>query len=394
MRPTDIFELTSTQEAYLNSWMQRVSRSFALVVPWLEAPLNHYLATAYLLCRVVDNIEDCTQPAEWKKQCFAEAAFLLAEPQSAAEILTGWQQERWPGLTPDEQQMMNVSDGETLWHIYGSIPAESRQIIQRWVLEMIEGMSRLDAPEREPHFVERQGVQVLARETDYSQYCYVVAGTVGYMSTELVIQQYGLGDGLAERLLASCEACGRGLQKTNIVKDFAKDLRRGISYLPDEWLQEIDSAPLSLQGAPPAWSWKIVNNVLEELQEATDYLVALPYTAAGYRMASLMSLLPAYQTLLLAAQQHSTLFTPDHRVKIPRQTMIQCIQDGQTMVTDNKAVLAYSKRLEQAVKATFRSVPVNGGCVQDYWKAQGGIGGGTPPPPGPHKMSDTSANGR
>jgi len=226
---------------------------------------------------------------------------------------------------------------------------------------MVEGMSRLDAPERAPHFVERQGVQVLARETDYNQYCYVVAGTVGYMSTELVIQQYGLGDGLAERLLASCEACGRGLQKTNIVKDFAKDLGRGISYLPDQWLQEVDFAPLSLRGAPPAWSWKIINNVLEELQEATDYLVTLPYEAGGYRMASLMSLLPAYQTILLAAQQQSNLFTPNHHVKISRQTMMQAIQEAQTMVTDNGAVLAYSRRLEQEVRATFQSMPVNGG---------------------------------
>jgi len=293
LRPTGIFEPDSMQVAYLNNWMQKVSRSFALLVPWLEPPLNHYLATAYLICRVVDNIEDCSHPTEWKNRRFAEATQLLAEPELAAEVLTGWQKENWPGLTPEEQQMMSLAGGEMLWQIYGSIPPESRQIIRRWVGEMVEGMSRLDAPEQAPHFVERQGVQVLAREQDYNRYCYVVAGTVGYMSTELVIQQYGFTNGVAERLLAGCEACGRGLQKTNIVKDFAKDLKRGISYLPDKWLQEVDFAPLLLQGAPPAWSRKIINNVLSELQEASDYLVTLPYEATGYRMASLMSLLPA-----------------------------------------------------------------------------------------------------
>lgn len=39
-------ELTAAQEAYLATWMEKTSRSFALLVPWLEEPLNDYLATA------------------------------------------------------------------------------------------------------------------------------------------------------------------------------------------------------------------------------------------------------------------------------------------------------------------------------------------------------------
>ena len=49
------FELTSAQQWYLDTFMNKVSRSFAVVVACLEAPLNHVMATAYLLCRVVDN---------------------------------------------------------------------------------------------------------------------------------------------------------------------------------------------------------------------------------------------------------------------------------------------------------------------------------------------------
>jgi phytoene/squalene synthetase len=63
----DTFEPTVAQQTYLEQKLGDVSRSFALVVPFLEAPLQHYLATAYLLCRVLDNIEDCGQSAEWKK---------------------------------------------------------------------------------------------------------------------------------------------------------------------------------------------------------------------------------------------------------------------------------------------------------------------------------------
>jgi hypothetical protein len=77
-------------------------------------------------------------------------------------------------------------------------------------------------------------------------------------------------------------------------------------------------------------------------------------------MACLMSFLPAYQTLLLAAQQQTNLFTANHHVKISRQTMARCVQDSHSMVMDNQAVLGYSQRLERAIKVTFRSLPVNG----------------------------------
>ena len=333
--------------------MQKVSRSFALVVPWVETPLNHYLAIAYLLCRVADNIEDCLQPIPWKRKRFAEMEHLLAEPERTPEILTAWQNETWLGLTAEEQRMMSLAGGQPLWQVYGDIPPASRRIIQHWVLEMATGMSHLDVPHKAPVFANRGGVQVLVEESDYNHYCYIVAGTVGHLATELVIDYFSVSDQAAERLLSTCEACGRALQKTNIVKDFAKDLKRGVSYLPERWLAEADYAPLALQGAPPIWSRKVLDNVLQELRQSTDYILALPYHATGYRMASLLCLLPAYQTILLAAQRQETLFTSLHQVKISRPTMARCLEDAQRLLTDNQAILDYGQQINQAVEAVF-----------------------------------------
>ena len=83
------------------------------------------------------------------------------------------------------------------------------------------------------------------------------------MATELVVDHYGLAEDVAIRLSASCKACGRGLQKTNILKDFAEDLGGGIYYLPYTWHQEADFAPLSLAGAPMQWKKKVIDNGLE-----------------------------------------------------------------------------------------------------------------------------------
>ncbi len=115
---------------------------------------------------------------------------------------------------------------------------------------------QFDDPESPPRIVKHNAVSILADISDYNQYCYYVAGTVGYMATEIVAQHYGFSSEVTLALTASAEACGRSLQKTNIIKDYPSDLQRGISYLPATWLEEVGFAPLSLQGAATAWKHK------------------------------------------------------------------------------------------------------------------------------------------
>ena len=43
---------------YESRILEKVSRSFALTIPQLPLPLNQPVANAYLLCRIVDTIED------------------------------------------------------------------------------------------------------------------------------------------------------------------------------------------------------------------------------------------------------------------------------------------------------------------------------------------------
>jgi farnesyl-diphosphate farnesyltransferase len=349
----ETLELTRTEAEYLADTMQRVSRSFALVVPNLEEPLNHFVGVAYLLCRVADNIEDCTQPFAWKQRRFQEFHELVDDPSAAPTILAAWDRERWPGLTQDEEAMMGSSGGLNLWQVYARIPGNSRACIRRWVSEMADGMLRIEDPGQRPKFEARGNLRMLEDEADYNEYCYYVAGTVGHMATELVAIYYGLDREAGIKLVATCEACGRGLQKTNIIKDFAKDLERGVSYLPYAWHREAGFTPLSLTGAPEWWKQKVIEDVLRELHTSTEYVLALPYSAIGYRMASLMCLLPAYQTLLAAANHHETLFTPEHSARMSRPAMVQCGWNARQMLGDNGAVLSYSRRLEAEIRSAM-----------------------------------------
>jgi farnesyl-diphosphate farnesyltransferase len=345
--------LSAAEGDYLETWMNKVSRTFAVVVATLEEPLRHYLAVAYLICRVIDNVEDCKSSPAWKDLRFQEISQLLDRPALAKSTLSIWDSVNWPGISADQRQIMTSSDGFPLWQIYARLPDNVRSIISHWAIEMTQGMSHLEDPGTPPKIVRWNDIQILETESDYDRYCYIVAGTVGRMATELVILQYSLSGEVAHKLLQDCEGCGRSLQKTNIVKDFREDVVRGFCYLPDKWMSEVSHLPLRLQGATPDWSLKVLVNVLTELQSATDYLLALPYEAADYRMASLLCLLPAYQTILMAAQQREHLFTDQHPQKISYAVFGQCIQDAQAMLTDNTAVWEYSQKLTRSVYAQF-----------------------------------------
>jgi farnesyl-diphosphate farnesyltransferase len=355
---TNIFTHLPLQRTYVTVAMNKVSRSFALVVPWLEEPLQEQIATAYLLCRTLDNIEDCGQPLAFQKERFAEFKHLLAEPSHAPLVLRKWESYSWPGLTADEAALMTLEEGLPLWLIFATFPDPVRATCRHWISMMAAGMEAMLDPAQTTLLSLHGDVRLLSTVDAYNEYCYHVAGTVGGLGTELVIAHYGLTGSVAERLLAGSSACGRALQKTNIVKDFLEDLERGVCYLPDEWLRDISHRPLTLAGAPLEWSHSVLQDVLGELRDATDYVRNIPTEAMGYRIASLVCLLPAYQTMVSAAQRVSRLFTTEHQIKISREMMARCLHEAVSLAPDNEAIAEHCRQLEQVVYTTFWAEPV------------------------------------
>jgi farnesyl-diphosphate farnesyltransferase len=354
----NIFTLLPLQRTYLTVAMNKVSRSFALVVPWLEEPLQEQMAAAYLLCRTLDNIEDCGQPLAWQRERFAEFANLLAEPTQAPALLHQWGKYSWPGLTADEMALMTLDEGLPLWLIYASFPDDVRSVCRHWISLMAAGMESILDTYHSTTVTWHGDIRLQTTVGAYNEYCYHVAGTVGGLGTELVIAHYGLEGNIGERLLDGSTACGRALQKTNIVKDFVEDLERGVCYLPDEWLRLVDYQPLTLAGAPIEWSHLVMQDVLNELRDATEYVRNIPTEAMGYRIASLVCLLPAYQTMLSAAQRLPRLFTKDHQIKISREMMAQCLHSAVSIAPDNDAITEYCEELERAISAHFWAEPV------------------------------------
>jgi len=181
MEAKNSLRISKEQNAYLDEMMQGVSRSFALVAPSIEPQLSSYMATAYLICRVVDNIEDTHESFGWQQVRFAEFTELLDHPDQAERILSGWDRLDWPGLTDAEKEMMTIKNGLMLWQIFTQTPEPYRQSIQRWAAVMAIGMERSNNPYTSNYFFGHGDFRLPRLESDYDLYCFYVAGTVGRM---------------------------------------------------------------------------------------------------------------------------------------------------------------------------------------------------------------------
>lgn len=358
MTPT--WTIGTEEQAYISSALQAVSRSFALVIPMLEAPLDSSVGVAYLLCRVADNIEDCTELFSWKQERFVEFKRILHAPHTASTVLKEWSAHPWPGLTDDERDLMGREGGLLLWQLLASMPASHRSTIARWAEEMAVGMERFLAPAPNDLVAVHQNTRILRESETLDLYCYYVAGTVGHMCTELVVEHYHLDEAAIPILNHHCEAFGRALQKTNIFKDFWKDLQRGVSYLPVSWMQQVEGAPLFGEGAPRLWVREVIAHIWSELDLAVDYVLALPYEATGYRQFCLRAILPGYETLMWSLSMLDELFTSRHHIKISRARMMECLQWASDMDTNNARLLEYRDQRRRERDELLQLTPVLG----------------------------------
>ena len=147
-----------------------VSRTFSLSIRLLPGDLGAAVRCAYLLCRIADTIEDEPQlPAEDKASLLRRASDVLRRsPQPRASSRRARRTHHREGGAPASRRTTPISSSSRI--------ARSRQRhaqhVRHWVREMIAGMRKFVLAY--PH-----GVRIQTLD-EYKEYCYYVAGTVGY----------------------------------------------------------------------------------------------------------------------------------------------------------------------------------------------------------------------
>lgn len=211
----------------LDSLLTRTSRTFALAIPTLPTPPRREVSVAYLLFRIADTFEDAVNwPRADRLRALAAFAELLRSPNGdlAKELATAWVVAR-----PCEQEgyLTLLRETPAMLRELAAFTPRRREIIIRHTLRTIAGMASFVSGARE------DGSLALDSEADLRRYCYVVAGIVGELLTELFLDTNPDLEAVAPALHANAVAFGEGLQLVNILKDSEVDASEGRSFIPE-----------------------------------------------------------------------------------------------------------------------------------------------------------------
>lgn len=206
----------------------KTSRTFALSIPHLPEPTRREVTLAYLLFRIADTFEDAaTWPRERRREALEQFGRLLEAPapEEAARFAALWS-ETVPCAQPGYRELL-VRMPAVLDATY-ALGAQASELVRGYTLRTVLGMA---------DFVDRmtdRGELVLSDLDDLRRYCYVVAGLVGELLTELLLLDRPELQAVADPLRSRSRDFGEGLQLVNILKDAAGDAIEGRTYLPPD----------------------------------------------------------------------------------------------------------------------------------------------------------------
>jgi farnesyl-diphosphate farnesyltransferase len=325
-------ETGSDAAAFSRAILPAVSRTFALSIRFLPGELGAAVRCAYLICRIADTIEDAPSiDAARKAALFDDLSAAFDDPPRAARVAA--QAGDLPG---DKAHVELVRRADLVFDVYRDLPSATRLHVRRWIREMIAGMRKFVLA-----YPTGIRIQTLA---EYREYCYYVAGTVGYLVTDLwrehsssiSVRRY---DALRSRCVAFAEA----LQTINVLRDIARDARHENSiYIPDELLRAHGSAhatildPAHGPGNGAALS-ALVQLAWRDLEEARTYLLTLPRRAVAIRFSCALPLLFAYATLRDLTRVPGALLRHDG-VKISRGEVKSLLLAGALAAMSNRAL--------------------------------------------------------
>ena len=299
-----------------------VSRTFALTIPQLPEGLAKPVANAYLLCRIVDTIEDEVSLSSAQKRQFSRQFIAVVEgdepPERLADALAPLLSEQT--LAAEHELIRLIPRVIGITH---SFDPPQREALNQCVAIM--GVGMVEFQDRDL----RHGVDDMG---EMDRYCYYVAGVVGEMLTRLFCHYSPAVNAQRDLMMKLAVSFGQGLQMTNILKDLWDDHARGVCWLPrsvftakgfnlDE-LRPGHNNPHFAEGFQ-----QLIGIAHAHLRNALEYTLRIPPHETGMREFCLWAL--GMAILTLRKINANLYFSESAQVKISRR--------------DVKAVIATSR---------------------------------------------------
>jgi farnesyl-diphosphate farnesyltransferase len=272
--------VVETDLAFCERLLPEVSRTFAVSIQNLSTELRTAVCIAYLLCRIVDTVEDDPRlPADSRWPLFDafDATLSSAAKGSASFEFEDLAKRAALGVGAEFELCLNSG---AVFRAYAAQPANVREIIAPRLLQMSHGMRG---------YCERAALEGRLRIRDLPDlelYCYYVAGTVGELLSDLFLCACPLEPNRRAELIARAVRFGLGLQLVNILKDVAEDSERGACYLPQSYA-DAEGLELSRLFDPDQRERglrvlrALARRAREHLLAAQEYTLLWPLTAAG-----------------------------------------------------------------------------------------------------------------
>ncbi len=241
---------------YCYDTLNKVSRSFAVVIRELPQGLDDAVCLFYLILRALDSIEDDMDLQN-------DSKIELLRHFHLKNYEHGWSIE---GVGDKEEYRELLANYHIVIEAFSKLDTKYQGIISDICSKMGAGMA--DFTEKKINAIE-----------DYDLYCHYVAGLVG-MGLSEIFAASGLENSSISQHETRSNSMGLFLQKTNIIRDYKEDLDESRIFWPREiWstyalrLEDFSLEPEKKESL--SCLNELVNNALVHATDCLDYLKML-----------------------------------------------------------------------------------------------------------------------
>ena len=279
--------------AYQKTILGSVSRTFALTIPLLPPIIEKVVGNTYLLCRIVDTIEDAADLSPSTKQALSQLFLDAVLEKSPVDSFVDPCLDALKNYS-NQDELDLIIHTPTVLRILHTCSISDQAAVSRCVSIMSNGMS---------HFHGKQNELGLKDLKEFEEYCYVVAGVVGELLTTIFSNHSAE---FAKRIRGHEDlaiAFGQALQMTNILKDSPEDRERGVSWKPANISQT-----------------ELLSIAFQKLEDSLRYIQLIPKQDIGMREFCFLAFGLAAMTLSKIANRKQ--FVHKDEVKLSRSTVM------------------------------------------------------------------------
>ncbi len=246
----------NTDKEFCYSALNKVSRSFAMVIQQLPEDLKDAVCVFYLVLRALDTVEDDMKFPENEKWPLLREFYKKSYDENF----------KLTGVGDQDNYTVLLENYPKVTRVFKSLHPSYQHVIADICYKMGNGMA--DFSEKKVHSIE-----------DYDLYCYYVAGLVGIgLSGLFSASGAELPQLKNEHKLSN--SMGLLLQKTNIIRDYCEDLEGDRVFWPTEVWKKYNSELDFFHKNPThpkslACLNELVTDALRHVPDALSYMASL-----------------------------------------------------------------------------------------------------------------------